>query len=511
MKLTTLFRRPANKIRAHDYWQKADDYWVDGDRPLALECAQKAALLDSGNPEAHLALAKFRARAGDYVGAIAGLKLAAETVSPVEAIVRQIVRLLYTLNRPEEALTLLSPLLEKDKNDHELWRLHAQLMLALGQPDKARRNAERAIEIDPKRPGGYAVLSRVLLQQGEHDLAQEQLEKAIALGGENTSLSYRLAAIYEERNRLDESWNALTRVPPDHIPAQTRRARILHARGDFEGAREAARALGRLCAESFGEISLESLFSECFKEAQTDQREPDAAMWLWSRLNQPESAKADWSLRLKWGLFVNNRINQWILANPARIDELNAIAETPDWSVLTAARAEGRTILLTGAHVGPRTLALHFLNRLDVPLGMAVGDVSYVLQYGRKPFILPRDPHSMIALREMLNTHGMLYIVADGSFGRSRYQVEFLGASGFLAEGTAALARLSGAQTFWLAARWIGSRIKLDLLPGPTPVEGESRVAWNRRFFSFYLAQLENQLRAGSENLRHATLRFIKI
>ena len=83
---------------------------------------------------------------------------------------------------------------------------------------------------------------------------------------------------------------------------------------------------------------------------------------------------------------------------------------------------------------------------------MAVGDVSYVLQYGRKPFILPRDPRSMIALREMLNTHGILYIVADGSFGRSRYQVEFLGASGFLAEGTAALARLSGAQTF-LACR----------------------------------------------------------
>jgi hypothetical protein len=36
-------------------------------------------------------------------------------------------------------------------------------------------------------------------------------------------------------------------------------------------------------------------------------------------------------------------------------------------------------------------------------------------------------------------------------------------------------------------------------------------MAWNRRFFSFYLAQLENQLRAGSENLRRATLRFIKI
>ena len=471
MKLTTLFRRPANKIHAHDYWQKADGYWVDGDQPLALECAQKAAVLDSANPEAHLALAKFRARAGDYVGAIAGLKLAAETVSPVEAIVRQIVRLFYALNRPEEALTFLSPLLEKDKQDHELWRLHAQLMLALGQPDKARRTAERAIEIDPKRPGGYAVLSRVLLQQGEHDLAQEQLEKAIALGGESTSLSYRLAAIHEERNRLDESWNALTRVPPDHIPAQTRRARILHARGDIDGAREAARALSRLCAESFGDMSLEKSLQRMFERSPNGSKR--AATWLWSRLNQPESAKADWILRLKWGLVVNNRINQWILANPERIDELNAIVETPDWSVLTAARAEGKTILLTSAHVGPRTLALHFLNRLDVPLGMVVGDVSYVLQYGRKPFVLPRDPHSMIALREMLNTHGMLYIIADGSFGRSRYQVECLGASGFLAEGTSALARLSGAQTFWLAARWIGSRIKLDLTGSSPRRRGE--------------------------------------
>ena len=114
MKLTNLFR-PGNKIRAHDYWQKADDYWVDGDRSLALECAQKAAVLDSANPEAHLALAKFRARAGDYVGAIAGLKLAAETVSPVEAIVRQIVRLLYTLNRPGGGTHLTQPIAREGK------------------------------------------------------------------------------------------------------------------------------------------------------------------------------------------------------------------------------------------------------------------------------------------------------------------------------------------------------------------------------------------------------------
>ena len=163
---------------------------------------------------------------------------------------------------------------------------------------------------------------------------------------------------------------------------------------------------------------------------------------------------------------------------------------------------------MTGAHVGPRTLALHFLNHLDLPLGMAVGDVSYVLQYGRKPFILPRDPHSMIALREMLNTHGMLYILADGSFGRSRYQVEFLGASGFLAEGTAALARLSGAQTFWLAARWTGSRIKLDLLPGPSPSRRREQSGLEQTLLLVLLgpARKPTARRIGEPSARHPAL-----
>jgi tetratricopeptide (TPR) repeat protein len=510
MRFTSLFLRNANRRRARAYFKEASAYWRKGEQARAIDCAARAVSLDEQNSETHLALAQFRTQAGDYIGAIDGLRLAAETVYPVESILRRLVHLLYTINRPDEAVPLVRRLLEANARDHQSWLLRAQLMMALGQLDEARRAVERAIAIKPDCASGYAILSRVLLRQNEAGLAQEKVEKAIALGGESISLTYRLASIHEVRGRLAEAWDALTRVPLDHIPAQIRRARILYVRGDIDGARAATCELGRLYAKSLGDLSLNTLFNQCLDEAKRDQREPDAANWLGSHLGWPESDKAGWRLRLKWGLVANNRINQWVLAHPDRIDELEVIVETPDWSVLAAMRTEGKAILLTGGHVGPRTAVLHCLNRLDVPLGMVVGDVSYVLRYGCKPFIVPNESRSIIALREMLDTHGIIYIVVDGSFGRSRCPVEFLGASGHLAEGASALARSSGAHVFWLAARWVENRIKLDLVPGPTPDPGEDKAVWNGRFFSFYLAQLEKQLRSGPENLRHATLRFIK-
>lgn len=257
------------------------------------------------------------------------------------------------------------------------------------------------------------------------------------------------------------------------------------------------------------QLPLTRLLDQCLMQAESDDREPKIARLLWPRLNLPESKRRQWLARLRWGLLTNEYVRTWMLVNRGRLDELDALVELPNWSLLTDALDDGRPVVLVGSHLGPKSVVLHYLNRLDRPLVLAVGDPIYTLVLGSKLSVSVEQPHSIVNLRDSLASVGAVYLAADGTAGSSCYPAKFLGSTVSMREGAAALARLCNAQTFGLTARWAGHRIELHLAPGPTPVKGESREAWNERWFSFYMLHLESHLLAGPENIRDKSFRFL--
>ena len=155
---------------------------------------------------------------------------------------------------------------------------------------------------------------------------------------------------------------------------------------------------------------------------------------------------------------------------------------------------------------GREGLAVHAIDRRNIPVLMLLGNFIYCLAIGSQPFVTTLDRHAIMALRDKLAAGGTIYVAGDGHSGRSRLSHRLFGTTVTLREGVAALARVTRAQTFWYAARWAGRRIVLDLVAGPAPQDGEKREDWNARWSSFYVAQIEKSVLHGPENLRSKTL-----
>ena len=307
---------------------------------------------------------------------------------------------------------------------------------------------------------------------------------------------------------FNEAWEGLQKVPSDSARLRKRRMRAHYSRGDFDAARQEAVLFAQQVAPALRGLDITELLDRGLSKGQVEN-ESEIAKHLWPHVNLPESAKPDWLARLRWGLTVNQLIGTWILANADCLDALEDIIDDPDWSLLHAAQAEGKPVLLVGAHLGPRGVAVHAVNRLDIPVLLLGLNFVYGLGIGSQTFLATSDRNAIVALRDKLATGGTVYVAGDGKDGRSGLSHRLFGATVTLREGVAALARVTRAQTFWFAARWAGRRITLELSQGPTPEDGENREQWNARWASFYLAQIEKSVLHGPENLRSKTLQLL--
>jgi hypothetical protein len=376
--------------------------------------------------------------------------------------------------------------------------------------------AKKASDLAPEQVTYHLTLARFCLRRGDTPgvlsglkSAAEKLS-ALEIQPVDAKNLVKIATALQEGGELDAAWKLIQKVAPDDRPAQNLRCTIRYFQGDMAAARREALAYVKLLDSPMLRLPLRDLFAPCLRQAQADNREPEAAKWLWPRLNLPESARPDWLVRLRSGLLANELIRRWMLVNRERLDELDDLVEQPDWSLIAAARHDGRPVVLTGSHLGPIYVAVHYIDRLTHPMLMVAAGLIYALTLGTKPFVSTAEPHSMIQLRDALAKFGTVYLAGDGKGGSSRYPTKFLGSTVFLREGAAAIARLGKAQTFVCAARWAGHRIKLELIPGPTPEKGESRQSWNDRWFAFYMAQFENLLLAGPENIRSQSFWFVQ-
>lgn len=375
--------------------------------------------------------------------------------------------------------------------------------------------AEKAAELAPTCFSYHIGLAEFQLATGDVKGAASRLKSA----AETYSTAYqdpgneravvKMARTLQRIGELDAAWKLVEKVGADNRSAQRLRYTIKSLQGDLDGARREAIASFRLIKSPMAHLSLNDLLNECLKQAQADNQEPEIAKWLWPRLGLPESRRADWLLHLRWGLLVNDTVSEWIMVNRERLHELDDIIEPRGWSLYEAARKEGKPVVLAGAHLGPSLVVLHYLSRLAHPMMVVTARRDFAIAIGSKPFLPEVAPHNIIGLRDALIQFGTVFLAGDAKGGRSRYPAEFLGSKVLLREGVPALARLGGALTFFVAATWVNRRIKIELVPGPSPLKSENRGSWNERWFSFYLSQLERHLRAAPENVRAKTISIL--
>jgi tetratricopeptide (TPR) repeat protein len=198
----------------------------DKEYPLAVSRFQQYTSLEPGDSDA---LAEF----GLLLADLGQRKAASATL---EKVLR---------SQPEHARQALK--LAPDEVDACL--LVAQLASAQGLHDEARRHAQRAIELDPKRAAGYSILAHTELRTNHRKEAMACLERGLEKASPRNELLWALGRLQIEEGNLAQAQKTVDQFraeAPANPLADYLPALLDFARGHWQ---QAARGFDQLVAK----------------------------------------------------------------------------------------------------------------------------------------------------------------------------------------------------------------------------------------------------------------------
>jgi tetratricopeptide (TPR) repeat protein len=92
----------------------------------------------------------------------------------------------------------------------------ADRLLRLGQPEEARKEAERAIQDDASTALAYLVLGRIARAEGQADRAIELLEQAAEASKEGFEIELELAQVYQEKGDWRKANELFEKIGEEH-------------------------------------------------------------------------------------------------------------------------------------------------------------------------------------------------------------------------------------------------------------------------------------------------------
>lgn len=140
------------------------------------------------------------------VGAIAGADAALPEVLELRA------RILNSLERYDETVKVLAPLVEQRPEEAALLALLAETELLRGDPEKASDLVDRALALRPKFPRAIYVRGRAQEAQGQLKEAAENYQYALSTDPALAPALSRLWGLQRERGELVEAMGALERL-----------------------------------------------------------------------------------------------------------------------------------------------------------------------------------------------------------------------------------------------------------------------------------------------------------
>ena len=145
-----------------------------------------------------------------------------------------------------DAVKVLDGLIKEEQKPNH-YRFRAEILRLWGKLDRAQRDYEKMIKLEPASAVGYNGLAEVLLQSGKYGEAREAAYKAYELAPQEWVAAYNLGMI---EDRLQESEAALehlnlaleAKVPDSRhrLLIHFYRARAFARQGDFAAAEKAA-------------------------------------------------------------------------------------------------------------------------------------------------------------------------------------------------------------------------------------------------------------------------------
>lgn len=215
------------------------DLVARGDFAGALVSAQKSLELHSDAPEAHHLMGYVRQCEGAAEEALDHYRQAIDLDDTFfEAMVFAAELLVHHLDEPEQALRLLDDADDFSETDDEIAEamlLRAEALRALGRDDEAARTVAALPEGPFEVPWIEFALGEVLLDLGQFDRAEVHLTRAVERDPTNPDTHYTLALVHEGRGDLRSATlsflqarglDAAAPPPPNALPSDQFEGRV---------------------------------------------------------------------------------------------------------------------------------------------------------------------------------------------------------------------------------------------------------------------------------------------
>jgi len=183
-----------------DLFTQGRDALFKGQYNQAIELLGKAVDADDTKTSYRLHLARAYRYAGNEDGATQHLeKLLKAAPDHVEA--GQALGEIYSAaKRFEDVVRVLEPLL-KYRHDYPTYHMLAEAQYELGELEKARKNYEEAVKLNPKSASDHYQLGNIYLSGNFFALAADSYQSALRLGLDSPVLRYKLgSAFFNLRN-----------------------------------------------------------------------------------------------------------------------------------------------------------------------------------------------------------------------------------------------------------------------------------------------------------------------
>ena len=105
-------------------------------------------------------------------------------------------------------------------DDASLWTSLAEMYLATGQLELASKNADRAIDLDPRQPGGWAIRGGVMRAVGQPGEALTCYLRALGYAPKDRSILLQVADLYRQQNQPERSLQTLQSLAETYSPGE---------------------------------------------------------------------------------------------------------------------------------------------------------------------------------------------------------------------------------------------------------------------------------------------------
>lgn len=450
----------------------------------------------------------------------------------------------------EEAAELVRDALDKHPDDYELSVLLCRSLVSLGRDLEAEEVAHRALS---KFPGDRA-LSRVkclaLLHRGAYEEANTE---ASAFLSENQGEPVFLVIKGQALLRLNRAQDYCREVTPPPLSDFKRSAgaigiyaQCLEQSGAWQAIIDylepgitaghplpggAQAALSAAYIKQGRREDAESLYDSIVK-AQGPQLSNDlsadiararelfplvlpnslmsqtALDRLWSFADQGTWSRTEWTDRIRWGYSCQRVMTTLIMSRFKEAGTLMKLVDHCDLEPIKAEIAAGRSLVLTGGHVGAGPAVIAALVEREVP-------IVVLSRYAIPDRLLPRSVRCITAsshplrtfraIRDALSEPSALLLAGDVdrdlNLSDSGYIVTLFGKDVIAQSMPPWLALQNRLPTYWAQALFHGDRIRIVANKMLTPEPREPKEAFAARWYDQYLRRFLGLLGTEPSNL----------